>query len=170
MQDVQTNTDSSPTFSAIEQKTLDAVQKVPVSKVNEHTVIDKAEIDTQLKAPAAAHDPEKFLHRDYVDYKTMARDHGIVALGQPQGFYGSIFDPNLTIGQFANGFMLQLFDASALAPGQMKDKVLAYQDEVKTILVHYLRLAMETERTRIGRVLEAAGHATAAAMVKKLNF
>lgn len=136
--------------------------------VNEHTVIDKAEIETQLNAPTAEHDPEKYQHREYLDYKLLANDHGLVALGKPQGFYGNIYDPNMTIGQYANGFMLQLFDVSALAPGTMKDKVLAYQDEVRTILVYYLRLAMETERKRIGLVLEAAGHSTAAAIVKKL--
>jgi hypothetical protein len=155
-----------PALTSTEEK---AVEKYK-GPINEHTVIDKADIETQLKAPAAEHDPEKYEHREYLDYKATANKLGLVGLGKPQGFYGNIYDPDLTIGQYANGFMLQLFDVSALAPGQMRDKVLAYQDEVRTILVHYLRLAMETERKRIGLVLDAAGHSTATAIIKKLHL
>jgi hypothetical protein len=113
-------------------------------------------------------DPDKFKSREYLEYKETAGKLGLVALGGARGFYGNHLDPALQVGQLANSFMVQMFDASALAPGQMKDKVLAYQEEIMVILTHYLREAMRSERLRIGLELEAAGHSSAAALVKNL--
>jgi len=134
--------------------------------VQKDFTVDKADIATQMKAPAAEHDPEKFEHKTFIDYKEQANKIGIVALGKPKGFQSNTLDPDHTVGVLANSFMLQLFDVSALAPGQMRDKVLGYQDEVMTILTHYLREAMRCERTRMGLILEAAGHSSAAALVR----
>jgi hypothetical protein len=133
-------------------------------------LLPQGEIKTQMTDMKVNVDPEKFEHKDYKEYERSASRLGIVSLGKPKGFYGNHLDPNLTLGQLANSFMLQMFDASDLAPGQMRDKVLAYQQEVMTILVHHLREAMRSERLRIGLELEAAGHSSAAALVKSLNL
>lgn len=113
-------------------------------------------------------DPDKFRSREYLEYADNAAKIGVVPLGHSMAFHGSRHDPELMIEQLANGFMVQMFDASDLAPGQMKDKVLAYQEEIMVIQKHYLRQAMRSERIRIGLVLEAAGHSNAASLVKKL--
>jgi hypothetical protein len=114
------------------------------------------------------YDPEKVVHRSFVEYAELAKKSGLAVLGDGvgKGFSGSVLDPELTAHQVANATMVQLFDASQLAPGDMKNKVLAYQEEVKTILVHNIREAMRTEQQRIGLILEAAGHSTAAALIR----
>lgn len=111
-------------------------------------------------------DPEKKQHKDFKEYAELARKLGLVTLGSNTGFAGSMFNPELTANQLANAAMLQLFDASQLAPGDMKNKVLAFQEEVKTILVHYIKEAMRTEQHRIGVTLEASGHSAAASLIK----
>lgn len=134
-------------------------------------ILPVGDIKTQMndtKIPEVDHD--KFKHKDYLEYSANAAKIGVVSLGKSKGFYGSHLDPKLVLGQLANSFMVQMFDASALAPGQMKDKVLAYQEEIMTILTHYLREAMRSERLRIGLELEAAGHSSAAALVKSLKL
>ena len=133
-------------------------------------MIPTGDIPTQMNDVKGSIDPEKFNSREYKEYEQSASRLGIVSLGKPKGFYGNHLDPDLTLGQLANSFMLQLFDASDLAPGQMRDKVLAYQQEVMTILTHHLREAMRSERLRIGLELEAAGHSSAAALVKALKL
>lgn len=129
-----------------------------------------AEIKTQMHDTVVVHDPEKFEHRDYREYEVNAAKIGVAPLGRSRGFSGSHLDPKLAVGQLANSFMVQMFDASALAPGQMKDKVLAYQAEIMTLLSHYLREAMRSERLRIGLELEMAGHSAAASLVKSLTL
>jgi hypothetical protein len=129
------------------------------------------DIPTQLHdTKSESIDFDKYKHKEYREYSDSAAKIGVVALGTPKGFYGNHLDPSLTIGQLANAFMLQLFDVSALAPGQMRDKVLAYQQEVMVTLTHHLREAMRSERLRIGLELEAAGHSSAAALVKALKL
>ena len=97
----------------------------------------------------------------------MARNAGLSVLGGGAGFSGSVLDPELTAHQLANSAMVQLFDASQLAPGDMKDKVLGFQDEVKRFMVHYMREAARIEQQRIGLILEASGHSNAAALIRK---
>lgn len=112
------------------------------------------------------HDPEKNTHRSFIDYAETARSLGISPLGSAKGFTGNAHDPELTAHQLANACMVQLFDASQLAPGDMKDKVLAFQEEVKTFLVHYLKEAARIEQLRCGLLLEASGHSNAASLIR----
>jgi hypothetical protein len=114
------------------------------------------------------YDPEKVVHRSFVEYAELAKKSGLAVLGDGvgKGFSGSLYDPNLTAHQLANATMVQLFDASAVAPGDMRDKILAFQDEVRTFLVHALKEAMRSEQLRIGLMLEAAGHSSAAALTR----
>jgi len=118
-----------------------------------------AEIKTQMHDTVVVHDPEKFEHRDYREYEVNAAKIGVAPLGRSRGFSGSHLDPKLAVGQLANSFMVQ-----------MKDKVLAYQAEIMTLLSHYLREAMRSERLRIGLELEMAGHSAAASLVKSLTL
>jgi len=114
------------------------------------------------------HDPEKVTHKSFQEYADLAKKAGLSVLGSgPVAFVGSAFDPELAVHQLANAAMVQLFDASALAPGDMKNKVLAFQDEVRTFLVHYMKEAMRSERHRIGLLLEASGHSNAAALIRQ---
>ena len=112
------------------------------------------------------HDIEKKLHPTFIDYAEKARAHGLPALGMSAGFSGNVHNPEHTAYQLANACMVQLFDASQLAPGDMRDKVLAFQDEVQTFLVHYIKEAMRMEQLRIGLTLEAHGHSQAAALIR----
>lgn len=111
-------------------------------------------------------DPEKKAHRSFQEYSEMAANAGLPTLGTARGFHGSFLNREVMVHQLANAAMLQLFDVSALAPGDLKDKVLAFQEEVKTILVHYLSEAQRLEQQRVGMVLEAAGHSSAASLIK----
>lgn len=111
-------------------------------------------------------DPEKRVHRSFQEYAEAARKMGLAPLGGSVGFYGNINDPELVAHQYANASMVQLFDVSALAPGDLKNKILAFQEEVRTILVHNIREAMRAERQRIGSLLEHQGHSSAAALIR----
>jgi len=111
-------------------------------------------------------DPDKRKFKSFLEYAEMANKIGLPALGTSLGFSGSLHDPDLTAHQLANAAMVQLFDASQLAPGDMKEKVLGFQAEVRTFLVHYMKEAMRIEQQRIGLVLEAAGHSSAAALAR----
>lgn len=113
-------------------------------------------------------DPDKKKFKSFTEYAEMATKAGLAVLGNgsTKGFSGSVFDPDLTAHQLANSTMVQLFDASAVAPGDMRDKILAFQDEVRTFLVHALKEAMRSEQLRIGLMLEAAGHSSAAALTR----
>lgn len=114
------------------------------------------------------YDPEKKLFRSFQEYAEMAKNLGLPVLGDgvSKGFRGSVHDPELTVHQLAAAAMVQLFDASQLAPGDMKDKVLGFQEEVRTFMCHYMREAMRIERLRIGLALEGSGHSNAAAFVR----
>jgi DNA-directed RNA polymerase subunit E'/Rpb7 len=114
-------------------------------------------------------DPDKRKSRSFKEYAEIASRAGLPVLGGVVGFSGNIMDPNLTAHQLANACMVQLFDASQLAPGDMKTKVLAFQEEVRTFLVHYIKESARLEQRRIGLVLEASGHSSAAALAK-LDF
>ena len=109
---------------------------------------------------------EKKKIRSFQEYAEIARQSGLSPLGVRTGFIGNDYDPELTAHQLANAAMLQLFDASQLAPGDLKDKVLAFQGEVKTFLVHYIKEAMRSEQRRIGLVLESSGHSNAASLIR----
>ena len=111
-------------------------------------------------------DPDKKKFKSFIEYAEMAGKMGLPALGTSVGFTGSVHDPELTAHQLANAAMVQLFDASELAPGDMKNKVLGFQEEVKTFLVHYMKESMRIEQLRIGFVLQASGHSDAAALIK----
>jgi hypothetical protein len=65
--------------------------------------------------------------------------------------------------------MVQLFDASKLAPGDMRDKVLAFQEEVMTFLLRYIKEGMRSEGQRIGLLLEAKGFSEAASLVRSVK-
>lgn len=113
-------------------------------------------------------DPEKKTFRSFQEYAELATKVGLPVLGNgsSKGFSGSVHDPELTAHQLAAAAMVQLFDASQLAPGDMKEKVLGFQDEVRTFMVHYMKEAMRIEQLRIGLVLEASGHSNAAALIR----
>lgn len=111
-------------------------------------------------------DPEKKTFKSFQEYAEMATKAGLSPLGTVRGFNASIHDSLAIAHQLSNAAMLQLFDASALAPGDLRDKVLAFQDEVRHILVHYMTEAQRLEQQRIGMVLEAAGHSQAASLIK----
>lgn len=111
-------------------------------------------------------DPERKIHRSFQEYAEAASKIGLSPLGTVRGFHASIHDPQAIAHQLANAAMLQLFDTSALAPGDLRDKVLAFQDEVRTILVHYVSEGQRIEQQRIGMVLEAAGHSQAASLIR----
>ena len=111
-------------------------------------------------------DIEQIAGRRYQDYAREALAAGLAPVGKAAAFVGSLHNQELMIAQLANAFMVQLFDLSALAPGDFKTKVLAFQDEVKTVLTHYLREAARTENLRIGLVLESAGHSASASLVR----
>lgn len=111
-------------------------------------------------------DPEKRAHKSFQEYAEAARKIGIAPLGGSVGFYGNIHDPELVAHQYSNAAMVQLFDVSAVAPGDLKNKILAFQEEVRTILVHNIREAMRAERQRIGSLLESQGHSSAAALIR----
>ena len=114
------------------------------------------------------YDKDKTKFRSFEEYAQLAKKSGLPVLGSGStvGFMGSVYDPELTAHQLANAAMVQLFDASQLAPGDMKEKVLGFQDEVQSFLVHYLKEAMRIERQRIGLLLEGQGHSNAAALIK----
>lgn len=111
-------------------------------------------------------DPEKRKYRSFLEYAEMARKAGLAPLGADRTFAGSAHDPELTAHQLANAAMVQLFDASQLAPGDMKEKVLGFQDEVRNFLVHYMKEAMRIEQLRVGLLLEASGHSAAASLIR----
>lgn len=111
-------------------------------------------------------DPDLKKHRTFQEYAEMASNAGLSVLGTARGFHGNVMDKELIAHQLANAAMLQLFDVSAIAPGDLRDKILAFQDEVRALLVHYLKEAMRSEQQRIGMVLEASGHSNAASLVK----
>jgi hypothetical protein len=114
------------------------------------------------------HDPEKRVHRSFIEYAEMAAKRGLSVLGNgPVMFAGNVHDPELMAHQLANACMVQLFDASGLAPGEMRDKVLAFQDEVRTVIVHHLKEARRYEQRRIGLLLEAQGHSQAASLIRE---
>lgn len=115
-------------------------------------------------------DPEWRRSAGYEDYAATANRLGLAALNRGTAFVGSVHEPELQAHQLANAAMVQLFDASALAPGDMKDKVLAFQQEVKTFLVHYMKEAMRSEGRRIGLMLEAHGFSNAASLVKSTQI
>ena len=111
-------------------------------------------------------DPEKKKFKSFQEYGQMAQGAGLSVLGTNTGFAGNVHDPALTVGQLANAATVSLFDVSSLAPGDLKEKVLAFQQEVHTILSHYLKEAMRLEQLRIGLLLEAHGHTQAASLIK----
>lgn len=117
---------------------------------------------------APVFDPEKKSFKSFQEYAEMATKAGLPVLGtgSSKGFSGSVHDPELTVHQLAAAAMVQLFDASQLAPGDMKEKVLGFQGEVRTFMCHYMREAMRIERLRIGLALEGSGHSNAAAFVR----
>ena len=115
-------------------------------------------------------DFDKFRHRSYIDYQEAARKIGIAAIGKATAFVSNVHAAEHDCHTLANGFMVQLFDASELAPGDLKNKVLAFQDEVKTFAVHILRTAKKNEAQRIGLLLEAHGHSTAASLVRSTQL
>jgi hypothetical protein len=114
------------------------------------------------------HDPEKVTHRSFTEYAELATKAGLAVLGdgKSKGFSGSVHNPELMAHQLANATMVQLFDASAIAPGDLRDKILAFQGEVRTFLVRAIKEAMRSEQLRIGLMLEAAGHSSAAALTR----
>lgn len=102
----------------------------------------------------------------YEDYAAAAEQLGLAPLNRGTAMIGNVHAPLEQVNQLANAFMLQLFDASAVAPGDMKAKILDYQLEVRAILSHYLKEAMRSEGRRIGLMLEGHGFSKAASLVK----
>jgi len=47
---------------------------------------------------------------------------------------------------------------SETAAGPIRDQALAYRDDVKVVLIHYLNEAVKSDRTTIANRLIAAGH------------
>lgn len=116
--------------------------------------------------PNTGLDLERLQHREFQDYAAAARSAGLSALGVPTAFVGNAHDPELIAQQLANAWMVQLFDASALLPGNLKDKVLGFQEEVMTFAKHYIKEGMRNETRRIGLLLEGHGYSQAASLVK----
>src|SRR5262245_45270605 len=108
-----------------------------------------------------------FKHESYRAYAREARDAGFAALGQPTVFLGNLHNPNLTVHQLANALLVAMFDASQVAPGNLKNQILAFQEETKTLFTQYLKEATRLEGERIGLMLESAGHSTAASFVRQ---
>lgn len=115
-------------------------------------------------------DFDKFRHKSYVDYQETARKIGIAAIGKSTVFVSNVHNAEHDCHTLANSFMVQLFDASDLAPGDLKNKVLAFQEEVKSFAVHYMRTAKKNEAQRIGLLLEAHGHSAAASLVRSTQL
>ena len=122
---------------------------------------------TQLENARVIIDSDKLVHRDYDEYRARAAKIGVASLGQSKALTANLFEPESVVWQCANAIMVSLFDTSALSPGDMRDKVLAYQEEVMTIVAHQLREAMRLERLRIGLLLDGQGYSSAAALVNK---
>lgn len=111
-------------------------------------------------------DPDWRKSKGYQEYADTAGKLGLAALNQQTVFLGSVHEPGLIVEQIANAWMLQLYDASASAPEDLRNKVLGFQAESMTFCRHYLREAMRIEGLRIGLLLEAHGHSAAASLVK----
>lgn len=114
-----------------------------------------------------AYDLDKLKHRSFQDYAAEATKLGLSVLHNgPVTFDGNLHDPDLTAHQLANAAMVLMFDVSALSPSDLRDKILAVQDEMRGILVHSHGQAMRMERQRIGLLLEASGHSVAASLIR----
>lgn len=111
-------------------------------------------------------DFDKLKHASYADYVATANRLGLSALGRATQFTANINDPESLAEMLTNSCMVQLFDVSALAPGDLKDKVLAFQEEVMAILKRAITDGMRFEGQRIGLMLEKHGHSAAASLVK----
>lgn len=111
-------------------------------------------------------DPDRLNHPSYQAYADAAKKAGLAALGRNTVFVGNLHNQSLTIHQIANAFMVAMFDASQVAPGDFKNQILTFQDEVRVLLTKHLREATRIEGERIGLMLEANGHSNAASLVR----
>lgn len=62
----------------------------------------------------------------------------------------------------------RIVGVSETAPEPIKQQALAYREEIRKILVYYMRMAMAAERTTVAAKLTAAGHADVAAAIKEI--
>lgn len=74
----------------------------------------------------------------------------------------------MTVEQIADLFLSKLIHIADSAPPDLKAQAIEYRDSIRRLAVHYLKMAMQSERTTIAGRLAQAGREDISDIVRKL--
>lgn len=73
-----------------------------------------------------------------------------------------------TPDELASQALDKILNVSAEADPVVREQAYAFQDRIRSVLVHYLSQAAASDRTTVCAALEAAGHSSLATMIRRL--
>ena len=68
----------------------------------------------------------------------------------------------------ADRCLTKLLNVSDTAPSVIRDQAIAYKENMRAVIVFYMKEAVQSDRTTVGNALLDAGHKDLAEMIRRL--
>tara|TARA_R110001592_G_C13184719_1_gene751467 strand:+ start:3339 stop:3629 length:291 start_codon:yes stop_codon:yes gene_type:complete len=70
--------------------------------------------------------------------------------------------------EVADRCLTKLLNVSDTAPSVIRDQAIAYKENMRAVIVFYMKEAVQSDRTTVGNALLDAGHKDLAEMIRRL--
>ena len=70
--------------------------------------------------------------------------------------------------EVADRCLTKLLNVSDTAPSVIRDQAIAYKENMRAVIVFYIKEAVQSDRTTVGNALLDAGHKDLAEMIRRL--
>ena len=77
-------------------------------------------------------------------------------------------DRGFTVEEIAENLLDKLIYISNNAPQPIKDQAVAFRDQIRPAIIHYMRQAVKSDRTTLAAQLSKQGHHDMAEIIRRL--